>query len=358
MNSHSLTRRQFTTALGCGIGAMAAGASARSQAADDKGPVAFFFVSDTHYFAEKDAPGELAAKSADVTSQLIATLNRLPGEALPKEVGGGRVQSVQAVIHGGDVIDSGDKRGGPHEKMQRTEWDAFAKDYGLTGKEGALKYPVYEIYGNHDGPQGEGLAIDALRERNKTRHGVKAVSESGLHYAWDVGPVHFVNLGIVVSGVKDIGRRRRYNGADSLGFLIEDLEANVGRSGRPVVLTHHIDIARHTSACDLSMPFASREWDSCDVAAFYEAISPYNVVADLYGHTHARQVHTWDGQTMRAESGISVFNVDNSSHFNDKVQSFFYFEIRPDELVAREYRSTDRWQSGSWSPEVWRRKIG
>lgn len=357
MTLPAITRRSFTAAALAGGGALALDRLPIAQAKDSPAPVAFFFVSDTHYLANKESPGELAENSADITSRFIETLNRLPGEAIPDAAGGGKVLPVQGVIHGGDLIDSGDKNGGDHGKMAQTEWDAFTKHYGVTGKDGALKYPVYEVYGNHDGPQARGVAIDGIRERNKSRVGAKAVSKSGLHYSWDWGDVHFVNLGIVVASTADVARKRRYNAEDSYAFLVEDLKEHVGKSGRPVVLTHHIDIARHTSGCDASAEYASKEWDSCDVAAYYKAIAPYNVAAVLYGHTHARQVHTWDGMSMRAERGLSVFNVDNSSHFHGNTQSFFYFELHPGELVVRECRTTDRWQTADWSPEVWRKKL-
>ncbi|HTN73684.1 MAG TPA: metallophosphoesterase, partial [Pirellulaceae bacterium] len=314
-------------------------------------------VSDTHYYASKDAPGEIAPSSAEVTGRLIETLNRLPGETIPSAAGGGQVHAPQCVIHGGDVIDSGDKQSGPHPQMQATEWNAFTKEFGLTGQDGKLKYPVYEVHGNHDGPQGVGIAIDGIKQRNKTRPGVKSLSDNGLHYAWDSGPVHFVNLGIVVGKSSDQPRRRRYNPHDSLDFLISDLKQHVGTSGRPVVLTHHIDLARHTIACDASAPFASQEWDPCDVAAYYEAIRGYNVAAIFYGHTHVRKVFTWDGASTKAEKGLSVFNVDNSAHFNSQTQSLFYVEIDDQQLRVREYTTADRWQTGKWSAECWQRKL-
>jgi hypothetical protein len=339
-------------------GSLAAGASlaCSTSFAEDSDRIAFVYVSDTHYVAKKEAPSEIDERTTEVCSRLIDTLNRLPGQSIAEEAGGGKVIAPQGVLHGGDVIDSGDKSGAVHDKMQQTEWDAFVADYGLTGKEGRLKYPVYEIHGNHDGPQARGLAPDAMRERTKKRPGVKAVSKDGLHYSWDWGPAHFVNLGIVVGTSSDKPRQRRYDPRDSLAFLIEDLKANVGESGRPVVLSHHVDVARYATGCDAAAPYSSKEWDPCDVAAYYDAIAKYNIAAVFYGHTHARQIHSWDGQSLKAKQGIGLFNVDNSSHFNSQTQAFYYVELSAKDVLVREYATTDRWQTGNWT-SAWRRSL-
>jgi hypothetical protein len=69
----------------------------------------------------------------------------------------------------------------------------------------------------------------------------------------------------------------------------------------------------------------------------------YNVAAVLYGHTHGRKVYRWDGTNKAAKDGIPTFNVDNSSHFGGKQQAFFYFELRADEVIVREYQTSDAW---------------
>src|SRR6185437_10344392 len=151
---------------------------------------AFFLVGDTHYLANKDEPQQLDPQSQAVTSRLIDTLNRLPGMMIPENAGGGIVARPRGVIHAGDLIDSGDKTGRALAQMQATEWKGFVGDYGLTGQDGRLQYPVYEVHGNHDGPGGRGLAIDGIIERNKRRPGIINVSTGGLHYSWNWGPVH------------------------------------------------------------------------------------------------------------------------------------------------------------------------
>lgn len=342
----TLTRRDF-------LAASALGVCAPALAAKDE-TIAFFLVGDTHFLAQKDNPARLDERSATVTTQLVDTLNRLPGTAISKEAGGGEVLPVRGVIHAGDCIDTGDK---PNVKMQASEWAAFADTYGLTGKDGRLKVPVYEVHGNHDSPRGDGLAVQKIIERNKKRPGVENVSANGVHYSWDWAGVHFVNLGIVVGEVADVKRRRRYNPLGSLEFLKADLKAKVGDSGRPVVITHHVDMLRYAQPLPVEDKKAmGMEWDPADVSGFHAALKGYKIAAILYGHTHVRNVFRWDGGNKPAgpgKDGIPTFNVDNSSHFASQLQAFFYVEIQSGRVRVREYQTKDAWKTGFWTPQTW-----
>lgn len=349
-----LSRRTF---LGASA-ALTASAAASPACGAVTPPIAFFLLADTHYLAEQESPQDLNEASRHVTTRLIETLNSLPGTNIPEKAGGGSVAVPQGVIHAGDIIDSGDKTGHHFEQMQETEWAAFCHDFGIRGEKSRLNYPTFEVHGNHDGPQGKGVAIDGIVARNKQRAGLTSVSENGLHYSWNWGDVHFLNLGIVVGQVPEVKKRRRYDPMQSLDFLIRDLREQVGESGRPVVITHHIDLARYTLPCDADDPKnVSREWHPCDVKGFYQAIQPYQVIAILHGHTHARNVLHWNGNSTNTDRGFSVFNVDNSSHFRGGPQAFFYCEIHPTELVMRECATKDRWESFFWTPQVWKRPI-
>jgi cytolysin (calcineurin-like family phosphatase) len=350
--SAGLSRRQFLAGVSSLVAAPAlCGAKEATE-------VAFFVVGDTHYLAERNKPETLNAVSAATNARLIDTLNRLPGTEIPKEAGGGTVLAPRGVVHAGDLIDSGDRSGGVYPKMQRTEWDAYEAGFGLTGGDGKLKYPVYEVHGNHDSPQGDGLVVERIAVRNKKRPGVGSVSKNGLHYSWDWGRVHFVCLGIVVGTVKAVSRKRRYAALDSLEFLTDDLAARVGKSGRPVVVTHHVDVARYATGCDPNSAASGREWDACDVRGYFDALKGYNVVAILYGHTHARNVFRWDGTAAKGKEGIPVFNVDNAGHFGFKEQGLFYCCLTEKELVVREYQTGDRWETARWTPQAWSVPVG
>ena len=326
-------------------------ASNKSLAAE---PLSFFVVGDTHYLAHKEATERLDPASAETTTGLINTLNKLAGTPLPENLGGGTVLAPRGVIHAGDIIDTGDKTGGPHKKMQITEWNRYVADYGLTGQEGRLKYPVYEVFGNHDSPHGEGLVLEQIALRNTKRPAVTHLSKNSLHYSWDWGPVHFINLGIIVGHTADAPRKSRYAAKESLDFLIDDLATKVAKTGKPVVITHHVDIARYSGTCEPQAPATGKEWDPCDVAAYHHALKNYNIAAIFYGHTHARNIYRWDGTTAKSTTGIPVFNVDNSSHFSSKEQAFFYVQLTPQELIVREYKTPGRWATADWTPQLWK----
>lgn len=348
-----MNRRDFVLAGASGLLAAAAGSTLTARAAESSDHAAFFLVGDTHYFANEKSTGELTEKSRAATSRLVDTLNRLPGTKLDASLGGCEV-APRGVIHCGDIIDSGDKNGSTPAAMQKTEWAAFEVDFGLNGRDGKLKLPVYELHGNHDSPGGTGFVVDEIKRRNRQRPGLAGVSRNGLHYSWNWGPVHFVNLGIVVGGLKDVSRARRFAPLESLEFLTDDL-ATHAKDGRPVVVTHHIDVPRYCVDCDPAGPATAAAWDPCDMRAYYDVLKQYNIAAVLYGHTHARAVFRWDGTTStKATSGISVFNNDNSAHFNSETQAFLYFEVGKEELVVREYMTTDAWQTGAWNPMSWR----
>lgn len=350
MEQALLSRRGFLGAAAVGfMGTVIPAANSKPD------PLAFLVVSDTHYLADKENLNRLASNSGDVTPRLIDQLNKLPGTTIPEAAGGGTVLTPRGVLHPGDLIDTGDKTTGKKALwMQQTEWDHFSTDFGLTGKDGRLKYPVYEVHGNHDGPQGDGLIIDKIKERNKKRPGVGNISSNGLHYSWDWGSVHFVNLGIVVGADPNVKRKRRYNPADSLQFLIADLDSKVGKSGRPVIVTHHVDVLRYSLPADPTTDGGTKEWDACDVKAFHDALKNYNIAAIFHGHTHKRHIFRWDGTAKEAKTGIPVFNVDKAAHFAFEKHAFYYVEIAGGEMTVRECFSTDRWKTQGWTPQVWK----
>lgn len=347
------SRRDFLATSVSSLGLLSAGKLFAEEAkpkSDDR--VGFFFCSDTHYLSQADAPTKLDEVSQTTNARLVDTLNKLAGTEIPKEAGGGSVLAPRGVIHGGDVIDSGDKNGGVFPTRWTTEWNGFVDDFGLNGGDGRLKYPVYEIHGNHDSPRGDGLVVKNITARNKKRAGLRNVSDNGLHYSWDWGPVHLVNLGISVGPAASEMKTRRYNPLDSLAFLIGDLAKNVGDSGRPVVLVHHLDVARYSAEPEPDKA-SSREWNFHDVGGYYAALEKYNIIAILYGHTHARNIMKWNGTPKKTDRGLSLFNVDNSGHFGSKTQSLFYFEYSPAQLTVREYTTADRWETGNWTPLNW-----
>jgi cytolysin (calcineurin-like family phosphatase) len=347
-----LSRRQFlaTTASAALLPAIARPAQVKAPET-----VGFFLVGDTHYLADKEAPTKLDPRSSGVNSRLVATLNKLPGSDIRTEAGGGKVlANMRGLIHAGDVIDTGDKNGAVQDKMQVREWAGFDETFGLTGKDAQLKMPVYEVHGNHDSPPGTGLSVKKIAERNTTRPGLASVSPNGVHYSWDWGGIHFINLGIVVGQVPSVKRKRRYNPLDSLDFLVNDLKEKIGTSNKPVVITHHVDMVRYAGPSDIDDKLAmGKEWDPADVNGYFAALKGFNIIGVFYGHTHVRDVFRWDGGAKKGKEGLAVFNVDNSGHYNSKTQGFFYVEIGAENLVVREYATDDMWETGAWTPQSW-----
>ncbi len=337
-------------------------------------PLAFFVVSDTHYHAQRERPTKLLPDNQAVNQRLIETLNTLPGQRLPESLGGGLIGTPRGVLHLGDMVDTGDKAGGVHGTMTDSEWKHYVEDYGLTGQDGRLRYPVYEVHGNHDSPRQKNTPIQQIIRRNADRPGLTHVSANGLHYSWDWAGIHFVALGIVV-GPNDLDMPvSRYESFDSLPFLIDDLDKHVGDSGRPVVLMQHIDLHRYSrpcetdqasagsrepccpgmetiawcnSGCEQAPGIAKEEWSFCDVAAYYQAIRGYNVAAIFHGHLHGRRIDRWDGKRLDADEGIPVFGSNNSGAGGGN-RSLFYCTVDNGQLVIHEYQS--RGEHG-WDPE-------
>jgi len=327
---------------------------------------AFLITGDPQYLAEKSqVPSRLDPYSEQASSRFLEIVKHFPGTKIPETLGGGEVsQRILGVLVNGDLIDSADKTGGPHPAMQRFEWARFTTDYGLTGMDGGLPYPIYELHGNHDGPQGDTFIIDDIITRNKNRIGVVNRSENGLHYSWNWGPLHLVNLGIFVGEGNARRQDFHYSPRSSLEFLREDLIKHVGDSGRPIVLSFHL----HPNC-------PSFDWPPEDLFNFWETISDYNVVALFHGHTHgdARRMQ-WNGKEFAAElrDGVDIFDPDDSSASKTDPKKpnqgiglrhgFLYVELidRPgiedDQFIVRSYVSKDNWASHDWQ-DAWSKPI-
>ena len=203
----------------------------------------------------------------------------------------------------------------------------FILDYGLTGEEGSLNYPVYEGYGNHDfDPDAPATdfdwqffytedptpAADSVSERNPGRVGLTEVSPAtDGHYSWDWGNVHFINANLFPgdeASQEDETSKTR-DPRDSLSFIIRDLELHVADSGKPIVFMFHYGFDQFGQE--------PRWWTDAHKEAFKEAIEPYNVVAILHGHTHATYAYTWEGYDVFNVGSpyYTAYNDDERGHF-------------------------------------------
>jgi hypothetical protein len=252
--------------------------SFRIQDPPEDEDLTFFIASDLHY------GGTVNARK--INKMMVKAMNSLPGQPFPQEFGvKGRVHTPRGVVILGDIVDDG--AASDVVKI----WQEYAEDYGLRGDK-LLAFPVFEGFGENDGPS-TGLVRTNLKNRNRLRSGLKSISADGLHYSWDWGKVHFVQLNIYPGTLGEeylnIWRRRFAGDArypkHSLEFLVEDLRRNVGSSSRPVVIFQHYGFDS----------WGETWWTQKERNAFLQAIEPYNVVAIFWGHSHVAQGFSWNG---------------------------------------------------------------
>jgi cytolysin (calcineurin-like family phosphatase) len=279
-------------------------------------PFTFLIASDTHYGAH-DSVGAF-------NREIIRAMNELPGTPYPPGIGG-TVQVPLGLLLTGDLTEDG----------LAPEWEAFVADYGLHG-ERLLAYPVFEGFGNHDGPV-DGLVRSGIRHRNRERPGVTNVSEHGLHYSWTWGDVHFVSLNSYPSYEWDpecewchYFTRSFREPEESLQFLEEDLRQRVGDSGRQVVLYFHYGFD----------DWGRIWWTDRERDDFYEVIREYDVLAIFHGHSHSIQFAEW--------RGIPVFCV-GSTQKEAGPGEFMVVQVTADSLYVAE-RSVSGWGESSVLP--------
>jgi len=276
-------------------------------APEDEAAIAFIATSDSHYVSSKNL------ERIDRNKVSIERMNAIAGTPWPEKFGGGKIGKPRGVLALGDLIDDGDKR-----DETPLQWRHFEKQFGFDGTDGLLKYPVFEGWGNHDGPpigrEKFGFSVQSkIRERNVLRKKagrIGNVSENGMHYSWDWDEVHFVQANLYPADKQHAKVRYSLPWHDpqgSLAFVKEDLKNNVGDSGRPVIIMSH---------CGVDTDW----WHPEDWAEFYKAVKPYNVIAYFYGHsgTGLRKFKP-DGEdkaidcinTGQTEKGFFVAEVSN-----------------------------------------------
>ena len=280
-------------------------------------------------------------------------MNAIDQTAWPDELGGDTIQQPQGVLVLGDVIDDGDRVfHGKHQTPR--QWLLFQADFGLDGTDGMLDYPVYETWGNHDGPpigkDKHGFSFQAqLKRRNQIRKQeglVTNLAENGLHYSWDWDDIHFVQLGIYPADKQHPDIRYNPEWHDPQGaltFLKDDLAANVGDSGRPVVLTSHCG-------------FDADWWHEDDFKAFYEAIRSCNVILYFYGHS-GTGLRNWaptdDDKPLRCvntgqtENGFFIVQItDNTTRLAYRGKNWAHSET-PDGKTTRSWDGAWLWKFSS-----------
>lgn len=277
----------------------------------EESPFTFFVTSDSHYEAVDKV------ERNDRNRLTIMRMNELPGGMWPEKLGGGLIGQPRGVLALGDLIDDGDKVG-----ETEIQWQAFVSQFGLDGTDGLLKYPVFEGWGNHDGPpeqflKRQGRSVQAeIKKRNTKRLEKKLisrVSSNGLHYSWDWGGVHFIQANLYPADKQNSKVRYSLPWHDpqmALQFVKEDLASSVGDSGRPVIIVAHCG-------------FDTDWWVSEDWTEFCKAIEPYQVIAFFHGHTGT------GNRKWKPEGAVKPLDVINTGQTE---KGFFVVEVSEQRL--------------------------
>jgi hypothetical protein len=53
-------------------------------------------------------------------------------------------------------------------------------------------------------------------------------------------------------------------------------------------------------------------------------------------------------------AAVPVFNADNAAHFKDKRQALTMVTVDGAGTTFREFATVDAWETGVWTPQVWR----
>ncbi len=326
-----------------------------------------FVVAGAPQYLADESPGSdrLDPSSEKANSRFIKILKGIPKKAIPKPMGGGTVpKSLNGILITGNLIDGTEQQEGNESASKRLAWDRYKADYGLTGKDGGVPFPVYEQLGNYVVREDATFIAKDIIARNKKRLGIKSISENGKHYSWKCGALHMVSLGIVI-GNDPLRKRLGDATMESLDFLAESLGRHVGDSGRPVVLTF-----------DLHPNGPASDWTPQDRQLFWQTVKKYNIVAVFNGPTDSSPPSRskWNENEFGSDlkNGIDVFNTDDSvasrsnpkdvENLVDKRHGFLYVEMidRPgddkDEFVVRSITTEDNWESSAWGKE-WRKTI-
>jgi cytolysin (calcineurin-like family phosphatase) len=230
---------------------------------------------------------------SELNRSMVDQMNHLPGTPYPAEVGG-VVDAPRGVLFTGDTTDNGTLE----------EFAEFEAVYGLSGRDGLLRYPVYEAIGNHDLNRESPIKARAI-----ARHG-------GINYSLDWEDLRVVCLDM-------------YPDAATLEWLRRDL-ARVDRD-RPLIPFFHYSIEGHYSY----------SWEPEEKAAFGDALRGRNVVAIFHGHEHRMGRYVWRGH--------EVFRPGAPRHSS---HHFLVVRVGPREMSVAAWDFDRRAWAQSWTVPV------
>ena len=284
--------------------------------------VTFFSWSDTHYL-DTDTAGK----------EKVNIINNLPTTDYPASVGGGKVANPRGVILQGDLINDGG-----NATLAPAQWVNWKADFGVNG-EGRCKFPAFEGMGNHD-VNDNLFMYSNIAARNVTRKNlglIDHISANGYHYSWDWDGVHFVQLNLFCGNIWD-GESDAYGPVHdpkySRDFLIQDLQDNVGNSGRPVIVIQHYQ------------PTNDNWWTASAIEKWHKALQDYNVIVILTGHQGGGNNNTWRGILWSNSNGsldiyhispdnkLTILQRDDAGTWSDIVQKSIYTSYATSGIAA------------------------
>ena len=246
--------------------------------------ITFFVGSDSHFGYEG---------MSELNRVVVEQMNALPGTPYPPEVGG-VVETPRGLVFTGDTTDDGTIE----------EFAEFERVFGLTGKDGLLRFPVFEAIGNHDVNR-----ESPIKERVSRRHG-------DIHYAWDWDDLRMICLDM-------------YPDAVTRGWLEQELD-KVGPD-RPVIPYFHYSIEG---------PY-SESWPEDDKRAFGSALAGHNVLAIFHGHYHRYGHYVWNG--------LPVFRPGAPKHSS---HAFLVVRVRAREMHVAAWDYDKRGWLEAWTVPV------
>ena len=238
---------------------------------------------------------------ADMTAQnraLVRELNQIEGRPYPTSIGG-TVGTPRGLLVTGDLTEWG----------KVDEWEPFVATYGRHGTEGALRFPVYEVIGNHDKVHGPWVEAQVA-----SRHG-------GRFHSWDWDDLHVVALGEAPDD-------------EGLSFLARDL-ANVDPDV-PVVLYFHLA---------LEGPWSNGNWfaDGDYKERLFATVARHDVVGIFHGHHHATGHYRWRGIDVwkpgAVKNGAHTFAVAHLTDARFTLSSFDWDSRRWREVFVRDRKT-------------------
>jgi hypothetical protein len=204
-------------------------------------------------------------------------------------------KQIRGVIVAGDLT----------QNARDDEWGAYEDSMGTMDRF------FFEGLGNHDvastgssSKPGDRRDYVGRKARNTwpTKRNYDNGGDEIPHYSWDWHDVHFVQLNLFPGDDKpNSSKGSDLDPRDALQFLIDDLAANVGTTGRPIVLTHHYGFDS----------FSLDWWEYSQRMAYWNAIKDYNIVAIITGHSHSYVGAGW-------EVDWDVSNTDISNGFQER----------------------------------------